>query len=71
MTIKEIAELCGVEPRTINYWVHKIADDPGKNFQGINEKLTKGLGIAALCGVAEGGETDSHPWGHSEDALPL
>jgi uncharacterized protein YjcR len=39
MTIKEIAELCGVEPRTINNWVHKIADDPGKNFQGLAVKL--------------------------------
>jgi hypothetical protein len=35
MTVKEIAELCGVEPRTINNWIHKIADDPGKNFQGL------------------------------------
>jgi hypothetical protein len=49
MTIKEIAELCGVGRRTIERWAHKISDDPGqnaqgdpgKNFQGLAEKLAE------------------------------
>ena len=39
MTIKEIAELCGVEGRTVLNWIHKIIDNPGKNFQGLAENL--------------------------------
>jgi hypothetical protein len=39
MTIKEIAELCGVGRRTVERWAHKIADDPGQNDQGLTIKL--------------------------------
>jgi transcriptional regulator with XRE-family HTH domain len=41
MTIKEIAELCGVDRRTVERWAHKIADDLGKNFQGLAVKLAE------------------------------
>jgi transcriptional regulator with XRE-family HTH domain len=39
MTIKEIAELCGVDRRTIERWAHKVSNDPGQNAQGLAEKL--------------------------------
>jgi predicted transcriptional regulator len=36
MTIKEIAELCGVKSeQTVKNWAHKIGDDPAKNWQGL------------------------------------
>jgi hypothetical protein len=53
MTIKEIAELCGVTEQTILNWTHKISDDPvqnahgsvvndlPKNAQGLTEKLAE------------------------------
>jgi transcriptional regulator with XRE-family HTH domain len=37
MTIKEIAELCGVDRRTVERWAHKL--NPGQNAQGILEKM--------------------------------
>jgi transcriptional regulator with XRE-family HTH domain len=39
MTIKKIAELCGVDRRTVERWAHKVSDDPGQNAQGLAEKL--------------------------------
>jgi DNA-binding transcriptional MerR regulator len=48
MTIKEIAELCGVSGETVRRWVHEIidptqnvegSDDPAKNWQGLVIKL--------------------------------
>ncbi|MCL2410103.1 MAG: hypothetical protein FWC97_00525 [Treponema sp.] len=39
MTIKEIAELCGVTEQTIRNWTHKVAGDPTKNLQGLTIKL--------------------------------
>jgi predicted transcriptional regulator len=41
MTIKEIADLCGVTEQTIRNWTHKVADDPAKNLQGLAEKLAE------------------------------
>jgi len=37
MTIKEIAELCGVDRRTVERWAHKL--NPGHFAQGIQDKL--------------------------------
>jgi hypothetical protein len=61
MTIKEIAELCGVDQSTVNRWIH----DPACKMQaGILEKLEKsGHGISAdftleetLTVIGEGGK---------------
>jgi hypothetical protein len=42
MTIKEIAELCGVKSeQTVKNWAHKIGDDPARNWQGIVHKLVE------------------------------
>jgi DNA-binding Lrp family transcriptional regulator len=39
MTIKEIADLCGVTEQTVLNWTHKIADDLPKNLEGLSVKL--------------------------------
>jgi hypothetical protein len=61
MTIKEIAELCGVDQSTVNRWIH----DPACKMQaGILEKLEKsGHGVSAdftleetLTIIGEGGK---------------
>ena len=41
MTIKEIAELCGIDRTTVLRWVRKAADDPLQNAQGFYEKLAE------------------------------
>ena len=41
MTIKEIAELCGIDRTTALRWVRKVADDPVQNAQGFYEKLAE------------------------------
>jgi predicted transcriptional regulator len=39
MTIKEVAELCGVTEQTVLNWTHKVADDLPKNLEGLSVKL--------------------------------
>ncbi|MDR2798262.1 MAG: hypothetical protein LBB80_07960 [Treponema sp.] len=39
MTIKEIAELCGVDRTTVLRWAHKVSDDPVHFAQGLTIKL--------------------------------
>ena len=54
MTIKEIAELCAVDRRTIERWAHKVIDDPGQNAQGDGlMQNAKGNPAKNLQGLAE------------------
>jgi predicted transcriptional regulator len=61
MTIKEIAELCGVSGETVRRWIHSIADptqnvegDPGQNAQGLSDDPAKNWqGLAEKLAEAE------------------